>query len=118
MTKLNADNLEADTTLDGQITLEPQYLQYIRENGYRVEDIHEAHTVASESSDGAHLVLKVETYEYPMNHPDLDLAAHERTFWVCDCGDFTHRQSVNVAEKTLANNDIGRCKHIEAVQNG
>jgi transposase-like protein len=116
MTELNAENLETDTTLDGQIVLEPQYCKYIRENGYRVEDIHEAHTVESESSEGAHLVLKVESYEYPMNHPDLDLAAHERDFWVCDCGDFTYRKSVDVSEKTIANQEIGQCKHIEKVQ--
>jgi hypothetical protein len=112
LTELNADNLEIETTLDGQIVLEPQYCKYIRENGYRVEAIKEAHAVPSESAEGAHLVLKVESYEYPMNHPDLDLAAHERDFWVCDC--WSYRNSTNDVAEGEHPPD-GDCKHIQAV---
>ena len=109
--KLNADNLKTDVK-DGQLVIEPQYVQYLREHNYAIEAINEIHTVPSESSDGAHLVVNIQTYEYPRKHEKLDVVEHETNLWVCDCWSF--RQNSNDVSKGLVKPG-GSCKHVRAV---
>lgn len=114
MTDLNAENLETDTTVDGRIVIEPSYIKYIRENGYKVDDIKEVHTVESESGSGAHLVVRIQTYEYPINHRKLDFVEHEMDLFVCDCWSYRNN-SVDVIETEQAPD--GTCKHCSKIRN-
>jgi len=110
--KLNADNLTVDTTADQKITIEPEYLAFLRSQGYLIEQVLEANCVQSESdSETAHIVVKVQTYQYPRDNPRLDLIEDEHTITVCDC--WAYRQdSVDVREETLAEGTLPICKHI------
>jgi hypothetical protein len=115
MTGLNADNLKTWVNKDGEVIVEPSYVKYLRENGYNIEAIGALHSVPSKSSDGAHIVQEIQTYQYPRNHPKLDVAQHSTEIWVCDCWDYRSNQSVDVAETPLAEGSLGSCKHIRAV---
>jgi len=93
-------------------------VKYLRENGYNIEAIGALHSVPSKSSDGAHIVQGIQTYQYPRNHPKLDVAQHSTEIWACDCKDFVHRRSVDVSEQTLANGKLEKCKHIKQIVDG
>ena len=112
MTELNADNLITKTTEEGQIVLEPQYVKYLREHDFTIDGIEEAHTVASSSTDGSHLVLKINTYDYPKDSEKLDVIADKRSIYVCDC--WAYRQNSNDVSKGLIKPD-GECGHTKEV---
>jgi len=107
---LNAENLNARTTINGEVLLEPSYLQYLRENGHPIDELQEVHTVPSESEKGkAHLVVKVETTELPTDHQEADVVADAMDLWACDC--WSYRTSTNdVAEGEYP--PEGSCKHV------
>jgi len=113
--KLDSDTLEVSTTQDGRIIVEPNYVDYLRNHGYTIEGVQEAHIVPSENDKGsAHLVMRVETYQYPMDDPRLDVAEDTLTLDVCDCGDYQFRKGVDVSEKTLAEGSNSSCKHLRS----
>lgn len=111
---LNSDTLRAKINEASECTLEPSYLQYLREHGYSVDELLEAHAVKTDTSENAHICLKIKTYAKPMDHPDLDVATDSVVMWVCDCEDWTYRRSVDVSEETNPEN-ADSCKHIREV---
>jgi len=115
MSELSADNLTISVTQDGQIVHEVGYVGYLREHGHTIEDVVESHTVASNSRDMAHMVMKVKTYDYPKDDPQLDYAEHEVDIWVCDCWNFRREHSADVSEQGVKPSDSGVCRHIKAV---
>jgi hypothetical protein len=114
--KHDADNLttELAQTDEGQrIVVEPEYVKYLRGQGYPIKELQEVHTVPSESTDGAgHVVVKITTYAHPKGHPDLDLVADEIEIEICDC--WSYRQNSNdVAESNVQPG--GDCKHCRQI---
>jgi hypothetical protein len=112
MTKTTA---ETDTTNDGRIIQEPAYCQYLREQGYTIDAVIEAHSVPSSSREKSHVVVQIQTYNYPRNHPELDVVEDEIKLWVCSCEDFTYNQGADVSESMVQPSDCGRCKHVKSV---
>jgi len=111
MSELNADNLELDVTQDGRVVQEPSYLGYIRSEGYQIDAILGSYTVPSEGSEGAHLILEVQTYEYPRDSQKLDLTEHKKVIRVCDCWSW-RSGSNDVSEPGVPPG--GSCKHVKA----
>ena len=114
MSELNADNFESGVTDDGQIIAEPGYVGFLRSNGYTIESVEEIHTVASRSSEGSHIVVKITTYDKPKNHPELDIATDDISMWVCDCWAWRN-SSADVSESGVSPVDCGSCPHVETV---
>ena len=112
MSELSADSR---TTVDGQLVLEPEWVDYLRSQGYSVDAINEAHTVESTSRDISHLVVNISTYDKPKDSPSLDVVADEVDLWVCSCEDWQYNQSADVSEDMVKPSDSGRCKHILSV---
>ena len=106
MSELSAD---IDTTQDGQIVVEPAWVDYLRNQGYIVESVDEAHTVESSSRDIAHLVVKITTYDKPRG--SYDAVEDEISLWVCSCEDWQYNQSADVSKNMVKPSDSGRCKH-------
>lgn len=113
-TKLNADNLEIKTTQEGTPIFLPKPVYYLQQNGYQIEGIQESHTVDRDKSDTGHVVMLVETYEYPRNDPRLDVAAHRVQIYVCDCADYVYRHWPDLREDNKPS-QAGACAHIQAV---
>ena len=104
------------TTQDGQIVVEIPWLEFLRSQGYRIREIKELHTVHSESREGSHIVVKIETYRYPQNHDLLDVANenHQISVWACSCEDFSYNKSVDVSKPDISPDMAQACKHIQA----
>ena len=109
--KLDAENLNLDVK-DGRLVIEPQYVEYLREFDYRIEEINELRAVESSSSDSGHIVAKIQTYDKPEKASDyLD---HSIDLWCCDC--WAYRQSsADVSKPDVTPSDSGRCKHVTSV---
>jgi len=115
---LNADNLNAKITEAGETNIEPNYLGFLRENGYSVDELLQAHTVKRSDSERAHLVLKVQTYTKPMDHPDLDVVTDKSPLWVCDCWNFReHSADVSNGEPPTACDPCPHIKQVSKVEN-
>ena len=112
MSELSADSR---TTVDGQLVIEPEWVDYLRSQGYKVESINEAHSVDSGSRDVSHLVVNITTFDKPKDSPSLDVVADEVDLWVCSCEDWQYNQSADVSEDMVKPSDSGRCKHILSV---
>jgi len=87
---------------------------YLRTNGYPIDDILEGHAVVSvkrQAENTGHLVLKIQTLSKPID--EADAIEDQTTEWVCDCKDYQFNQSVDLEKKRLAN--WGMCKHIRGV---
>ena len=114
MSNLEADNLETSVNDEtGELVIEPQYIQYLREHNFTIEELNAVHTVESESEpDKAYLVVNITTYDHPKDHPELDVVEHERDVWACSCWSF--RQNSNDVSNGLVKPD-GSCKHVERV---
>jgi hypothetical protein len=106
---------ETDTTQDGRIIQEPAYCAYLREQGYTIDDVIEAHSVPSSSRDKSHVVIQIQTYNYPRNHPELDVVEDEIELWVCSCENFWYDQKADVSESMVQPSECGACKHVKAV---
>jgi len=112
---LNADNLNTRTNLDGEIVVEPSYIEYLRENGYAIEGVNESHCVPSGSREMGHVVMNITTYLHPKDSPLLDVAEHEIGLWVCDCWAFRN-DSANVAgDAGITPDQSAPCSHIKHV---
>jgi hypothetical protein len=80
------DNITREMTKDGRLVYEPGFAAYLRNNGYAIDDIHSVDTVQSRSEEGKkYLVAKIDTYELPRNHDDLDVVADTITIPTCTC---------------------------------
>jgi hypothetical protein len=110
MSKLSA---EISTTQDGRIIIEPGYVDYLRNQGYIIEEIEEVHSVESNSRDMSHLVVRIATYDKPRDRYDAldDMIG----LWVCSCEDFQYNQSADVSEDMVKPSDSGTCRHIRSV---
>lgn len=110
--RLNADNLETKIT-DEKLVVEPQYVEYLRSQDYRIDGIEGLHAVPSDSSkDTAHIVAQIQTYNKPTTHGDyLD---HGLTLWVCDCWSY-RETSADVSKSFVQPSQSGECKHIQQV---
>lgn len=118
MPELDADTLtiETATTDKGtQVTIEPDYLNWLREHNYRIEGINEVHAVTSSSSDSSHIVMNISTYDRPHDSEKLDLVEDEIDLWICDCGDYTYRKSANIEDGLTKPSQSKSCKHIRSI---
>lgn len=112
MTELNA---EFGVSLDDRIIAEPGYLSYLREHGYNIEQIREAHVVESNSRDMAHFVTQIVTYDRPKDDPELDVIEDQTEIYVCSCEDFQYNKSADVSESMVKPSQCGACKHIRSI---
>lgn len=106
------------TTTDEGLVVEPEYLTYLRGQGYRIREVIETHSVPSTSKEVfIHFLVKIVTYRYPIGHPKLDIEDPEQrvTLTICDCGDFTHRQSADVSNPNTTPEDCEECPHCKMV---
>jgi hypothetical protein len=108
MTELTADNLETRVNENGEVVIEPSYISYLREHGYIIEEIHDIREVDSEGSDGGHIIVEIETYQYPRDHQELDYVEHKMKLKVCDCWSW-RTNSNDVADGKQPG---GKCKHV------
>jgi hypothetical protein len=106
---------ETSITQDGRVVLEPAYCAYLREQGYTIDDVIEAHSVPSNSREKSHVVVQIQTYNYPRNHPELDVVEDQTEIWVCSCEDFQYNKSADVSESLVSPSQCGTCKHISSV---
>ena len=111
MTTLDTDSVRVEATTEG-IIAEPQYLSYLRSQGYPIDSVQSVKIVESSSRDIAHVVMQVQTLAKPPGHQDSDVVADKTKITVCSCEDFRYNKSVDVAEQTLADGSLGACKHI------
>jgi len=89
-------------------------LDYLHGQGWTIEQVHDLHTVSSESGNGAYLVARVDTYRYPRDSPELDVAdeSHQITFPVCSCADYRYSQTPDLEmSEELSPETVGTCKH-------
>lgn len=112
--QLGSDHLNAKITDAGEANIEPAYLNFLRDNGYSVDELLEAHAVKRSESEVAHLVLKVQTYSKPMSHPELDLTEDRISLYCCDCSDFRYRKAADVSDG-VSPTECGPCAHIKSV---
>ena len=112
MTELNTDQLRLEAAPEGVIC-EPEYVKFLRSQGYPIDDVKDVRLVESDSRDMAHVVMTVVTTDKPKGHPALDVVEDETTLRVCSCEDFRYNRTVDVSEKTLADGNTGRCKHVK-----
>ena len=108
---LNTDQIDIEATPDG-ILIEPSYVEFLRSQGYNIDDVSDVRVVPSTSRDVGHVVMRITTTDKPPGHPESDVVADKTEIAVCSCENFQFRQSVDVSEKTLAEGHLGTCKHI------
>jgi len=107
--KLNEEHISIKTDPDG-ITVEPEVVGYLRQNGYNIDATNDVRIVPSESRDIGYVVLKVETTELPHGHPELDIVEHQTEAILCSCPDFRYHKLPEIAEgETLES--LSPCKH-------
>jgi len=108
--------INTENTQEGVI-LEPQYLGFLRSQGYVLQSVEKRHTVPSSDGEHAHLVYKTGSYQYPKGSSLLDVADPEQQIktWVCSCADFRFNKSADVRDATVSPDDSGVCRHIKQV---
>lgn len=105
------ENLTKELTQDNRLIFEPSYASYMRSQGYIVSDITDIDTVQSESDpDKKYLVCRIETFDKPKDHPNLDYVADKTTIEVCTCWDWRSNHSADLDEDSPEN--CGACKHL------
>lgn len=106
---------ETNKTMDGRLTLEIPWVEYLRSQGYTIREYQDIRVVESNSRDAGHVVAKIATYRYPKNSALLDIAAdsHQIELYVCSCEDFTYNKSVDVSEKDVMPDMCSSCRHIK-----
>ena len=114
MTDLHTKHIRIDSTSDG-LVIEPEYVDFLRTQGYTIEGVNDIACVKSNSRDVQHLVVKVDTYEYPINHPELDFEKHQVTIPVCSCEGYRYQYSADVSKHNVSPTDSKACPHIKQV---
>lgn len=97
--ELNAENLNAEIK-NSRASIEPGYLEFLRDNDIGISELLEAHTVKRSESDTAHVVLKVQLE----NGTELNC---------CDCWSF-RSSSADVREGEKPS-ESGDCPHVRQV---
>ena len=95
------------------LKIEPSYLDFLRSQGYTIDEVKDLKTVRRKDSETGHLVCKIQTYHFPMDSPQLDLEKHRCTVAVCDCPDFRYRKSADITDPTISPAECGACSHIQ-----
>jgi len=116
MSELLTGCLTVENTKDG-VVIEPEFLEYMRGQGYVIHKVLETHTVDSHSRDGSHLVLKAKVHQWDRGHPSCDLADEKQQvdMWLCGCEDWQYNQSVDISEPDKTPDMCGSCKHVRRV---
>jgi len=116
MTELSAEIGTVDEeTPEGALTIEPGYLEYLRNHGYPVLELLEAHAVESNSREMNHIVTKIETYDKPEHSDELDIVADTVEIWTCSCEDFQYNKSADVSDSMVKPSQCQTCQHIQEV---
>jgi DNA-binding transcriptional MerR regulator len=106
--KLEAENLKVSITNAQELIIEPQYVKFLRENGFTIDGIENLHAIPSESDkEQAYLVGQIQTYTKPKDHPELDVIEDQITIPCCSC--WSYRQNSN--DVTEGKSPGGTCKH-------
>lgn len=101
---LNVDNLNTRVNGNGELVIEPAMVGYLRQSGYVIEDVKSIRSVPSQSEKGkAYLVMQVQTYTKPKDHPELDIIEDKLTIPVCSCWSYRQNSSIEPPQ--------GSCKH-------
>jgi len=111
--QLDLENFGSDDDTDKPVWFD--VWNYWNAHGYPIESIKEAHSVVHEKPNGentAHVVVKVETLNKPLNRADV--AVDTIDLWACDCGRFQFHESVDLEDYKLP--EWGNCHHIEACE--
>jgi hypothetical protein len=109
--QFSADNLNTQATPEG-IIIEPQYITYLRSNGYAIDDVTAVKYAHSPDSDTAHIMMEVQTFLYPSHSDELDVAAHDCHIRACDCWDY-RSNSPDVSDRGVVPVEYENCKHLE-----
>ena len=114
--ELDRKNLNIYEFEDRAPIFEPEYIEFLRSQGYRIDEVRDAQAVESSGGQRLYVVCEVCTYEYPRGHPDLDVAVHRDAVGVCSCGDFTHRKGADVSVEGVTPFESGECKHLADIE--
>lgn len=102
---LEAENLTVRVNANQEIVVEPSFIGFLRNEGYNIDGIEELRSVPSQSEKGkAYLVMQVQTYTKPKDHPELDIIEDKLTIPVCSCWSYRQNSSIDPPQ--------GDCKHI------
>ena len=102
--KLEAENLTVRVNANQEIVVEPSFIEFLRNEGYNIDGIEELRSVPSQSEKGkAYLVMQVQTYTKPKDHPELDIIEDKLTIPVCSCWSYRQNSSIEPPQ--------GSCKH-------
>ena len=113
MSKLSADVDTVDeTTPDGAIVVEPDWLTFLRNQGYPVLDVHEVHTVASNSRELNHMVTKISTYDNREGAISPTIVADKTEWWVLICENWRYNRPADVSEDMVKPPESGTCRLI------
>jgi hypothetical protein len=98
----------------GVITVEPEFVSYLRSNGYPINGVTRSETLQSESDDEKdYVVYQVETTRYPSGHTDLDIVEDAIEIPVCGCWDY-RSNAPDISDAGTTPEDVHRCKHVRA----
>lgn len=114
--ELERENLNIYVGPEGAPVIEPEYIEFLRSQGYRIDEVRDAQAIESSGGQRLYVVCEVCTYEYPQGHPDLDVAAHRDSVGVCSCGDYTHRKCADVSKEGVTPFESGQCKHLSSCE--
>lgn len=105
---------QTDTVGVGAVVVYPDFVKWLREAGFPIEDLSQMEMSVSEKSGGdnsAHLLFEVETLKRPVD--EADAVEDEFSFRACSCPDFHFRKFPRVDEGESITS-VGECSHIEA----
>lgn len=111
---LEHDTINTTVSESGEVVIEPDYLEFLRGQGYAIEGVSDTQVIPSSSRDIGHIVCRIDTYAYPRGYENMDLVADQLTLEVCSCEDFKYNRAVDVSETYLADGHMGTCQHINA----
>lgn len=107
-----AEHLETAATDLGTI-IEPEYIQFLRSQGYKIESISQVKYAHSGESDTAHIMVEVTTHRYPQGDERLDVVADTIQIRACDCWDY-RQNSPDVSDHDTSPDEYQTCKHIRS----
>lgn len=108
---LGSDTLSVEASKIGKTSIEPAFLNILRQHNYPVEGVESLGCVRTEGSEIAHLVMIIETLNKPLDNPECDAVEDKTYIPVCDCGDYTYRKAADIADGETPS-ESGLCKHL------
>jgi len=106
--ELDLDSFGEDTPIELDV------FNYLRTNGYPVDELTEAHAILNQKpdkDDTGHMVIQIQTLSKPLDLADA--ATDQYEMWCCDCRGFQFHEGVDLEEQRIT--EWGHCKHIESV---